>query len=193
MPGDLLLVQTQILNLSTCVGLNPAKVSSFLCQHFSLCEQQWISTFNGDLACQMCFFQMENSFIYVPALMLFPFLVKTANKKAEKTKKGALKTPNSISEGEGQHHSIQEGEWTTGDTHTCYGEFMISYKLILPQTRLDNFSDFTGAVRMGKKKKTLRDDNYFGKGREHALFFQRAYFPREERSGNISWCSLKWS
>ncbi|XP_010765509.1 inactive carboxypeptidase-like protein X2 [Notothenia coriiceps] len=34
--------------------------------------------------------------------------VKTANKKAEKTKKGALKTPNSISEGEGQYNSIKE-------------------------------------------------------------------------------------
>ncbi|KAK1881573.1 Inactive carboxypeptidase-like protein X2 [Dissostichus eleginoides] len=34
--------------------------------------------------------------------------VKTANKKAEKTKKGALKTPNSISEGEGQYKSIKE-------------------------------------------------------------------------------------
>ena len=73
----------------------------------------------------MCFFKMENSLIYVPALMLFPFLVKTANKKAEKTKKGALRTPNSISEGEGQYNSIKEGEWTTGDTHTCW-KFMIS-------------------------------------------------------------------
>ncbi|KAK5851007.1 hypothetical protein PBY51_001835 [Eleginops maclovinus] len=34
--------------------------------------------------------------------------VKTANKKAEKTKKGPLKTPNSISEGEGQYNSIKE-------------------------------------------------------------------------------------
>ncbi|XP_034070185.1 inactive carboxypeptidase-like protein X2 [Gymnodraco acuticeps] len=33
--------------------------------------------------------------------------VKTANKKAEKTKNGALKTPNSISEGEGQYNSIK--------------------------------------------------------------------------------------
>lgn len=42
--------------------------------------------------------------------MSFPSLVKTANKKAEKNKKSALKTSNSISEGEGQYNSIKEGE-----------------------------------------------------------------------------------
>ena len=58
--------------------------------------------------------------------MLFPSLVKTANKKAEKNKKGTLKTPNSISEGDRQYNSMKEGEWRTVDTLTCYGKFMIS-------------------------------------------------------------------
>ncbi|KAJ4940640.1 hypothetical protein JOQ06_026937 [Pogonophryne albipinna] len=45
--------------------------------------------------------------------------VKTANKKAEKTKKGALKTPNSISEGEGQYNSIKEASCFNHDN--AYG------------------------------------------------------------------------
>lgn len=70
--------------------------------------------------------KMEKSLFLLLALMSFPSSVKTANKKAEKSKKSALKTPNSIPEGEGQFNSIKEGEWTTGDTFTCYGKFMIS-------------------------------------------------------------------
>lgn len=57
--------------------------------------------------------------------MLFPLSVKTPSKKAEK-KKSALKTPNGVSDGEGQYNSIKEGEQTTDDTLTCYGKFMNS-------------------------------------------------------------------
>lgn len=68
----------------------------------------------------------RKSLISVPVLMLFSSSVKTANKKSEKNKKSTPTTPNSISEGEGQHNSVKEGEWTINVTLACYGKFMIS-------------------------------------------------------------------
>ncbi len=66
-------------------------------------------------------FKKCKHFMSVPVLMTFPCFVKTANKKAEKNKK-SLKTPNSISEGEGQYSSIKEGEWRIDVTLTCCGK-----------------------------------------------------------------------
>lgn len=49
------------------------------------------------------------TFYFCSCINVILFLVKTANKKAEKNKKSTLKAPNSISE-EGQYNSIKEGE-----------------------------------------------------------------------------------
>ena len=40
-----------------------------------------------------------------------------------------------------------------------------------------------------KETNSLRNDKYFGKGKR----FQRAYFPCEENSGDIRWCSEEWN
>lgn len=125
--------------------------------------------------------------------MLFPFLVKTANKKAEKNKKGALKIPNSVSEGDRQDNPMKEGEWRAVDTLTFYGKFMISLKKTnLLSNVWGSFICFHRSCyyRMGKKKtSSLRNDKYFGRGKR----FQIAYFPWEEKSGNIRRWSQKWS
>lgn len=87
--------------------------------------------------------------------MSFPSSVKTANKKTEKNKKSTMKTPNSISEGEGHYSSINKGEQQTDDTLSCYGKFMISQKVIFPPLCRDYISNFTGAGK--KREQTLRE------------------------------------
>lgn len=77
-----------------------------LCHHFSyqiLRWHQWISNLKCDSAFyNFLFFSLFNISI--------PSLVKSPNKKAEKTKKTAVKNPNSVSEGEQQYNPIKKGE-----------------------------------------------------------------------------------
>ena len=106
------MVQTPILNLSICVGLNPAKVFLFFpASTLPLCVNNNESALLKIIGpVNAPFKNGKKSLFLLLALMSFPSSVKTANKKAEKSKKSALKTPNSIPEGEGQFSSIKEGE-----------------------------------------------------------------------------------
>lgn len=127
-----LLVQAPILNLSICAALNPANPASLPMSEallLSLCFDSRESAVLNAIRPVKAPFEKFKSFTFFSHLPLsFPSSVKPSNKKAEKNKKGTLKTPNSISEGEGQYAPVKEGELTPDATRLATGENSQSHK-----------------------------------------------------------------